>query len=44
MRTLKELIPGQPGTKKLLEEYGDNLVCVRIDMIHSEGERLELLK
>ena len=23
------LKPGQPGTRKLLEQYGDNLVCVR---------------
>jgi len=21
--------PGQPGTKKLVERYGDNLICVR---------------
>ena len=29
MKTLKRLQPGQPGTKKLLEKYGDKLVCVR---------------
>ena len=29
MKTLKKLIPGQPGTKKLFEEYGDKLFCVR---------------
>jgi len=29
MRTLKKLIPGQPGTKKLVKEYGDKLFCVR---------------
>jgi hypothetical protein len=23
------LLPGQPGTKKLVEKYGDRLVCVR---------------
>ena len=22
-------MPGQPGAKKLIEKYGDNLVCVR---------------
>ena len=27
--TNKTLIPGQPGTKKCVEKYGDNLVCVR---------------
>ncbi len=29
MRANKKLLPGQPGTKKLLERYGENLVCVR---------------
>ena len=28
--TIKKIMqPGQPGTKKLLERYGDNLICVR---------------
>ncbi|MFQ5652738.1 MAG: hypothetical protein ACE5IY_22625 [bacterium] len=26
---MRKLKPGEPGTKKLLEQYGDNLVCVR---------------
>lgn len=25
----KIMQPGQPGTKKLVETYGDNLICVR---------------
>jgi hypothetical protein len=29
MRTRLKLLPGQKGTKKLLQKYGDNLVCVR---------------
>lgn len=29
MRTRLTLIPGQNGTKSLLERYGDRLVCVR---------------
>jgi hypothetical protein len=29
MKIRRILQPGQPGTKKLLERYGDNLVCVR---------------
>ena len=29
MKTNKKLLPGQPGTKKLLEKYGEKLVCVR---------------
>jgi len=27
--TIKRLRPGAPGTKRLLEQYGDALVCVR---------------
>jgi len=29
MMTQKKLYPGQPGTKKLVERYGENLLCVR---------------
>lgn len=29
MNETKKLLPGQPGTKKLLEKYGDKLFCVR---------------
>ena len=29
MKARRKLLPGQPGTKKLLEQYGDDLVCVR---------------
>lgn len=29
MRTRLKLRPGQRGTKRLVEEYGDRLVCVR---------------
>jgi len=29
MRTQRILKPGQPGTKKLLERFGDDLLCVR---------------
>ena len=29
MKANKKLLPGQPGTKKLLEKYGEKLVCVR---------------
>lgn len=27
--TSRKLTPGKPGTKKLIEQYGDNLFCVR---------------
>ena len=29
MKIRRILRPGQPGTKKLLQRYGDNLICVR---------------
>ncbi|MFQ5865040.1 MAG: hypothetical protein ACE5IW_07415 [bacterium] len=29
MKTRRKLIPGQPGTKKWVEKYGENLICVR---------------
>jgi hypothetical protein len=29
MKTRRIVKPGQPGTKKLVEIYGDNLLCVR---------------
>ncbi|MBN2041373.1 MAG: hypothetical protein JW864_15135 [Spirochaetes bacterium] len=29
MKTEKILKPGQPGTKKLTEKFGDDLVCIR---------------
>ena len=29
MMIRKIMQPGQPGTKKLVERYGDNLICVR---------------
>ncbi len=29
MKINRTLVPGQPGTKKLVEKYGEDLVCVR---------------
>ncbi len=29
LQTRKTLLPGKPGTMKLVEQYGDDLVCVR---------------
>ncbi|MFQ6112627.1 MAG: hypothetical protein ACE5NG_00915 [bacterium] len=29
MKTKRVVKPGQPGTKKLVERYGDHLICVR---------------
>lgn len=41
MKTRRTLLPGQPGTKKLLKQYGDDLVCVRY---RYDAERQEKLK
>ena len=29
LKTRRKVLPGQPGTKKLLKQYGENLLCVR---------------
>ncbi len=29
MRTKRKLRPGEPGTKKYVEKYGDDLFCIR---------------
>jgi len=29
MKIRRKLLPGQPGTKKLAEKFGEDLVCVR---------------
>ncbi len=29
MKTKRKILPGQPGTKRLMEKYGDDLICVR---------------
>jgi len=29
MQATRKLLPGQPGTRKLLDKYGDDLLCVR---------------
>ena len=40
MRTIKKLIPGKPGTKKHVAQYGKNLVCVRYR--HDEKRKRKL--
>ena len=29
MRAIKKILPGQPGTKKLVDKYGEKFVCLR---------------
>jgi hypothetical protein len=38
MNAGRKLFPGQPGTKKLVERYGENLLCVRY-RYDPEGKR-----
>src|SRR2546428_5010931 len=36
--------PGQPGTKKLLQRYGDDLICVRYRYDEERGERIKTVE
>ncbi len=38
------LSPGQNGTKQLLKEYGDQLVCVRYRYDKTEGKRYKTVE
>ena len=47
MKANKKLLPGQPGTKKLLDKYGEKLVCVRYrydDVRHKRVKTVELIE
>lgn len=44
MRTRKTLFPGQPGTKKLVQQYGDKLVCVRYRYDAIRKERVKTVE
>lgn len=39
MRTTTTLRPGQKGTKRLMEKYGERLVCVRYRVDRNTGKR-----
>ena len=46
MKTRKILKPGQPGTKKWMEKYGDRLFCVRYrynEASHQKITTIELI-
>ena len=40
MKILRTLLPGKPGTKKLVDQYGDNLLCVRYRYDLKKKQRL----
>ena len=42
--TRKKLKPGQAGTKKLLVEYGENLVCVRYRYDSASKRRIKTVE
>jgi len=44
MKITKKMIPGQPGTKKWLEKYGDALICVRYRDDHQSQRRLKTIE
>jgi hypothetical protein len=44
MKARRKLRPGQAGTKKLLREYGDRLVCVRYRYDLEQKRRLKTVE
>lgn len=44
MKTQTHLKPGQKGTKRLVEKYGDSLLCVRYRHDESRGVRLKTVE
>ena len=44
MKTRLILRPGQPGTKKLVEKYGDALLCIRFKYDGKSRQRLKTVE
>jgi hypothetical protein len=44
MRTRLILKPGQPGTKRLTEKYGDALLCIRFKYDRESRQRLKTVE
>ena len=44
MKSTKHLKPGQKGTKRLTEKYGDSLLCVRYRYDEKRGVRLKTVE
>ncbi|WP_041267036.1 hypothetical protein [Geotalea daltonii] len=44
MKTQTHLKPGQKGTKQLVEQYGDALLCVRYRYDEKRGVRLKTVE
>lgn len=39
MKSKRKLYPGEPGTKSLVNKYGDKLICVRYRYDEQKGKR-----
>jgi len=44
MKTIKKLHPGLKGTKKLVAEYGDKLVCVRYRHDYEHSRKVKTIE
>ena len=44
MKSYAHLKPGQNGTKRLVEEYGDRLLCVRYRFDETRGVKLKTVE
>ena len=44
MKTYKHLKPGQKGTLRLVEKYGDVLLCVRYRYDEKQGRRIKTVE
>ena len=44
MKTIKKLLPGMDGTKKLVDRYGDKLVCVRYRMDDKRNRKVKTVE
>jgi len=44
MKVRRKLLPGQPGTSKLLDQYGEDLVCVRYRYDAEQKIRLKTIE
>ena len=40
MVTKRTVVPGQPGTKKWIEKFGNNLICVRYKYDTDKGKKI----
>lgn len=44
MKAQRKIKPGQPGTKKWLEKYGSNLICVRYKYDEEQKKRITTIE